>query len=56
MKSRTLHRLSSIVAWALSMRHTLAAELLHRRDDFARGFTEKMMAYALGRGLVISDY
>ena len=32
------------------------AELLHRRDDFARGFTEKMMTYALGRGLVISDY
>lgn len=32
------------------------AELLHRRDDFARGFTEKMMIYALGRGLVISDY
>ena len=31
------------------------AELLHRRDDFARGFTEKMMTYALGRGLVISD-
>lgn len=32
------------------------AELLHRRDDFTRGFTEKMMIYALGRGLVISDY
>ena len=32
------------------------AELLHRRDDFARGFTEKMMTYALGRGLVISEY
>lgn len=32
------------------------AELLHRRDDFARGFTEKLMTYALGRGLVISDY
>jgi hypothetical protein len=32
------------------------AELLDRRDDFARGFTEKMMIYALGRGLVISDY
>lgn len=32
------------------------AELLHRRDDFARGFAEKMMIYALGRGLVISDY
>jgi hypothetical protein len=32
------------------------AELLHRREDFARGFTEKMMIYALGRGLVISDY
>lgn len=32
------------------------AEMLHRRDDFARGFTEKMMTYALGRGLVISDH
>lgn len=32
------------------------AELLHRRDDFARGFTEKMLTYALGRGLVVSDY
>jgi Protein of unknown function (DUF1592)/Protein of unknown function (DUF1588)/Protein of unknown function (DUF1587)/Protein of unknown function (DUF1585)/Protein of unknown function (DUF1595) len=32
------------------------AELLHRRDDFARGFTEKMMIYALGRGLVMSDH
>ena len=32
------------------------AEPLHRRDDFARGFTEKMRTYALGRGLVISDY
>jgi hypothetical protein len=31
-------------------------ELLHRREDFARGFTEKMMAYGLGRGLVISDH
>ena len=31
------------------------AELLHRRADFARGLTEKMMTYALGRGLVISD-
>lgn len=34
----------------------LRGELRHRRDDFARGFTEKMMIYALGRGLVISDY
>ncbi len=34
----------------------LRGELWHRRDDFARGFTEKMMIYALGRGLVISDY
>ena len=32
------------------------AGLLHRRDDFARGFTKKMMTYALGRGLVIFDY
>jgi hypothetical protein len=32
------------------------AELLSRRADFARGFTEKLMIYALGRGLVISDY
>lgn len=32
------------------------AELIDRRDDFARGFTEKLMIYALGRGLVISDY
>jgi hypothetical protein len=32
------------------------AELLHRRDDFARGFTEKMMIHALGRGLVVSDH
>lgn len=32
------------------------AELLHRRDDFARGFTEKWMVYALGRGLVMSDH
>ena len=31
------------------------AELLHRRADFARGLTEKLMTYALGRGLVISD-
>ena len=31
------------------------AELLHRRADFARGLTEKMMTFALGRGLVISD-
>lgn len=30
------------------------AEPLHRRDNFARGFTEEMMMYALGRGLVIS--
>jgi len=34
----------------------LRGELWHRRDDFAHGFTEKMMIYALGRGLVISDY
>ena len=26
------------------------AELLHRRADFARGLTEKMMTYALGGG------
>ena len=32
------------------------AELLHRRADFARGLTEKMLTYALGRGLVISDH
>jgi hypothetical protein len=32
------------------------AELHHRQEDFARGFTEKMMAYGLGRGLVISDH
>ena len=32
------------------------AELLHRREDFARGFTEKMMIYALGRGLAMSDH
>lgn len=32
------------------------AELRHRRDDFARGFTEKLMIYALGRGLLVSDH
>lgn len=32
------------------------AELQHRRDDFALGFTEKMMTYALGRSLIISDH
>ena len=32
------------------------AELRHRRDDFARGFTEKLMIYGLGRGLVVSDH
>ena len=32
------------------------AELLHRRDDFARGLTEKLMTYALGRGLLLSDH
>lgn len=31
------------------------AELQHRRDEFARGFTEKLMTYALGRGLLLSD-
>lgn len=31
------------------------AELLHRQDDFARGFTEKLMIYALGRSLLVSD-
>lgn len=31
-------------------------ELLRRQEDFALGFTEKMMTYALGRSLVISDH
>ena len=26
------------------------AELLHRRADFARGLTERLMTYALGGG------
>lgn len=30
-------------------------ELMARRDQFARGLTEKMMIYALGRGLSFSD-
>lgn len=32
------------------------AELLQRRDEFARGFAEKVMIHALGRGLVTSDH
>ena len=31
------------------------AELLARRDEFARGFTEKLLTYALGRGLEYYD-
>jgi hypothetical protein len=30
--------------------------LLERRDDFARNLTEKMLGYALGRGLINDDY
>ena len=29
----------------------LKRELMKRRDDFTRNLTEKMLAYALGRGL-----
>ncbi len=27
----------------------------HREDDFVRGFVSKLLAYALGRSLAISD-
>lgn len=30
--------------------------LLERKDDFARNLTEKMLGYALGRGLINDDY
>lgn len=40
---------------ALTGPAAVRAELLHRREDFVRGLTEKLMIHALGRGLAMSD-